>query len=331
MKILVTGAGGFVGSRLCETLVEKGIDVVAAFRRRPLENGLEALTKPSSAQSGAIVNIAVGDLARTDWSGILAGIDTAIHLAGRAHRSNDYSHETYQLYHDDNVVATRRLAEACVQAGVRRFVFLSSVKVMGECSPRSAFSEADIPQPEDIYGITKLEAEQLLFDIANRRQLELVIVRAPLVYGPGVRANFLRLMRLIDAGFPLPLGNANNLRSLIFLDNLVNSLIVCGTDIRAAGVYFVCDRELLSVRKLLEQLAFALNKNARFFSLPKGLLAAIAKLVGRNAEFRRLFEPLVVSSGKIERELDWTPPFSAAAGISATARGFHKSRGRSRR
>lgn len=325
MKILVTGAAGFVGSRLCMTLVDQGIDVVAASRRGDLYNTREGPARKSLLASGSISDIAVGDLAEHGWAGTLTGIDVVIHLAGRAHTSGAGDQETYRAYRNDNVVATSRLAEACVQAGVRRLVFVSSVKVMGERSLGPAFSEADIPQPEDVYGVTKLEAEQALLSVAGQGRLEVVIMRAPLVYGPGVGANFLRLMKLVDSGVPLPLRNADNLRSLIFLDNLVNSLIVSSTDLRASGVYFVCDRELLSVRKLVEQLAAALNKKARLFPLPKDLLAAAAKLAGKDREFQRLSEPLVVSSAKIARELDWAPPFSAFAGISATARAFVQS------
>lgn len=325
MKILVTGAGGFVGSRLCMTLVDQGIDVVAASRRGDLYNTREGAARTSLLTPGAISDIAVGDLAEHDWTGTLSGIDVVIHLAGRAHTSSAGDQETYRAYHNDNVVATTALAEACVKVGVRRLVFVSSVKVLGECSLELPLSETDVPQPENVYGITKLEAEQALIRVASQSLLEAVVVRPPLVYGPGVGANFLRLMKLVNRGLPLPFKNAHNLRSLIFLDNLVSSLIACATDPRASGIYLVCDRELLSVRELLEELARALNKKLRLFRLPIPVLEAAARAAGKEGELSRLFSPLVINSEKIAREIDWTPPFCAFDGFAATARAFVQS------
>lgn len=328
MKILVTGATGFVGSRLCPALAAQGIDVLAISRRGDLyANEIDSASERPRA-SASVTQITVGDLAAYDWVETLAKVDVVIHLAGRAHRTSAADSETYLAYHNDNVVTTTALAKACIAAGVRRFVFVSSVKVLGERSLESPFSETDTPHPEDVYGITKLEAERELTRLGSERSLQVVIIRPPLVYGPGVRANFLRLMKLVNRGLPLPFKNANNMRSMVFLDNLVSSLIACAIDRRASGIYLVCDRELLSVRSLLEELARALNKKLRLFDLPKGLLETAAAAIGREDEVRRLFSPLVVSAEKIARELDWAPPFSAFEGLATTARAFMQSRNR---
>lgn len=328
MKILVTGASGFIGSRLCPALAAQGVDVIAASRRVQFFDAIDGGTHQRPSASASVSQIAVGDLAAYDWTETLAKVDVVIHLAGRAHTARVGTDETYQAYRKDNVVATAELAKACIAAGVRRFVFVSSVKVLGERSLELPFSETDAPHPEDVYGITKLEAERELTSLACASSLEVVIIRPPLVYGPGVRANFLRLMKLVNRGLPLPFKNAHNMRSLIFLDNLVSSLITCAIDRRASGVYLVCDRELLSVRTLLEELARALNKKLWLFGLPNGVLKTAAAAMGKEDEVRRLFAPLVVSSEKIARELDWVPPFTAFEGLSTTARAFMQSRSR---
>lgn len=327
MKVLVTGAAGFVGSRLCMTLADQGLDVVATSRLGGFQDASITTSQRVALTSGSIMHVPVGNIADHDWARTLHGVDVVIHLAGRAHTSSAGDDAAFRAYRNDNVIATKIIAEACAEAGVSRLVFVSSVKVLGERSLKAPFSETDVPRPGDVYGITKLEAEQALMRVASESSLEAVIVRPPLVYGPGVRANFLRLMKLVYRGLPLPLKNAHNLRSLIFLDNLVSSLIACATDRRASGVYLVCDKELLSVRALLEELARALNKKLRLFHLPKPVLELAAKSMGREAELRRLLSPLVISSEKIAREIDWAPPFTACEGISATTKAFMHSRG----
>lgn len=326
MKILVTGAAGFVGSRLWASLADQGFDVVTASRLGNLKSTRISICGAPPLPSGSITHVAVGNNTDHDWTRTLDGIDAVIHLAGRAHTASGGDAETFRAYRNDNVVATTVIAEACVKAGVRRLVFVSSVKVLGECSLEAPFLETDVPRPEDVYGITKLEAEHAVMRVASESSLQVVIVRPPLVYGPGVGANFLRLMKLVDRGLPLPFKNAHNLRSLIFLDNLVSSLIACATDRRASGIYMVCDKELLSVRALLEELARALNQKLRLFHLPKEVLELAARSVGKEAELRRLFSPLVISSEKIAREIDWVAPFSAVEGISATAEAFLQSK-----
>lgn len=326
MNILVTGANGFIGSRLCSVLAGQGEDVIAVSRRSRRNNKGEKAASRPFRPSGSVRHVAVGDLTDHDWANTLAGVDVVIHVAGRAHRPRLANSETYSAYQNDNVFTTAALGKACIAARVRRFVFLSSVKAQGEQSPQAPFSETDLPAPQDVYGLTKLEAERELTRLAGESSLEVVIIRPPLVYGPGVRANFLRLMKLVDYGLPLPFEDAHNKRSLIFLDNLVSSLVACAIDRRASGIYLVCDRELLSVRALLEELAKGLNRKLRLFGVPSGTLALVAKALGKETEMRRMFSPLVLSAEKITREINWVPPYTAFEGISMTARAYVQAR-----
>jgi nucleoside-diphosphate-sugar epimerase len=307
MRALVTGANGFVGRELVAELVRRGHAVRAAVRRMgPLPAGAEM--------------IEVGDLSEsTDWRGALRGVDTVFHLAARVHaRSLPQDEAECERV---NVVATTALARAAIDAGARRFVFVSSVKVMGETSAGRPFVETDPPGPHDAYGRSKLAAEHALALLA--RDFGVTIVRPPLVYGPGVRANFLSLLRLADSAWPLPLASATACRSLVFVGNLVNALIACATVPHSTpATYFVADGNDLSVAELVTLLRSALGVPAKLWNLPAGLAGALASVIGRGDIAQRLFAPLQVDSSRIRRELNWSPPFDPREALVATARWF---------
>ncbi|MBK4733365.1 UDP-glucose 4-epimerase family protein [Noviherbaspirillum pedocola] len=307
-KVLVTGANGFVGSALCAGLEARGMRYVAAVRRRIGAEQFEA-----------------GDIAGpVDWAPALAGCDTVIHLAARVHMMRDASSDPLAAYRAVNADATLALARQAAQQGVRRFVFLSSVKVNGERSPAGRpFSAQDRPAPQDPYGMSKLEAEQRLSEWAPRAGLELVIVRPPLVYGPGVRANFLRLLELVRSGVPLPLGAVRNQRSMVGIDNLVDFLLLCAEHPDAAhATWMVSDNHDVSIAELIGAIAAAMGKPARLLRVPPALLSAAAALVGKRPAAGRLLDTLQVDVTPALQRLGWRPPVAFQDGIAKTVAHF---------
>jgi len=309
--ILISGANGFVGQGLCAALERRGQRVRRALRG-------------ASSSAAAADSVAVGNMdASTDWRSALRGIDTVIHLAARTHLVNETGGESLAAYREINVGGTRRLAEAASRAGVRRFVFLSSIKVNGESTAERPFGEQDVPRPEDAYGISKWEAEQALRQEAPKSRLEVVVLRAPLVYGPGVKGNFLRLMQLVGRQAPLPLGSVSNLRSFVYLGNLVDAIIACSEAPLAAGkTYLVSDGEDVSTPDLVRRLAAAMDVKSRLLPCPVALLKLGAALVGKSAEMERLTGSLQVDSSLIRRELGWRPRFTLEQGLEETARWY---------
>jgi nucleoside-diphosphate-sugar epimerase len=305
MRIVVTGASGFVGTALSRELLARGHAVHAAVRHStpPAIAGLHHFHVPDIA-------------AEFDRRALLNSVDAVVHLAAIAHR--DASEAELRRV---NVDATLRLAEAAA-GRVRRFVFLSSVKVHGEDSGTGAFREPDGLRPEDAYGRSKLAAEQGLTELADRSGLELVIVRPPLAYGPGVKANFLRLLRWVDSGWPLPFGSVDNRRSLINLDNLVDAIVRCVEHPAANGPFLVSDAEPVSTPALVSGIALALGRPARLIRVPAAVLHAAGTLACRRKEMRRLTGNLVVDASRAFRVLDWSPPRSLEEGLSKTARWF---------
>lgn len=307
--ILVTGASGFIGRQLCEELLRRGHRVRAAVRAPcRLPEGAEPVTV------GAIDGW-------TYWSAALRDIDTVIHLAARAHVMKDKSADPLAEFLKVNLLGTANLAQQAAAAGIRRLVYVSSVKVNGEQTRNGqSFSEQDMAAPRDAYGISKWQAEQALRNISRMTGLEVVIVRPPLVYGPGVKGNFFRLMAAIDRGVPLPLSGAHNLRSMVYAGNLADALIACASHPAAAGrAYLVSDGEDVSTAKLAEAIARALGRSSSSFYFPPGLLRAAATVLGRKEQADRLFASLQVSDHKIRRELGWAPPYSMEQGLRATA------------
>lgn len=311
-----------MGHVLCCQLLDEGFTVSAADRNQP--------SIPSFAGRSFAQHL-VGDIGySTDWQGALDGADVVIHLAARVHVMRENAVNPLAEFRSVNTSGTEHLARCAAASGVRRMVYVSSIKVNGEqTSVGEKFSEADIPAPQDPYGVSKWEAEQALQRIAQETGLEIVIVRPPLVYGPGVKGNFISLLDAIDRGIPLPLAGVNNARSLVYVGNLVDALITCATHPAAAGqTYLVSDGEDVSTALLVEKIAQALGCRNRSFYFPPGLLRAGAALLGRTEQADRLLGSLCVSSQKICSELNWTPPYSLDQGLRATADWYEMQRNR---
>jgi nucleoside-diphosphate-sugar epimerase len=314
---LITGANGFVGQALCKRMISNGWRVRGTVRNRPL-----AFSRVVGAEAIEIPSID----SKTDWSKALVGVDTVVHLAARTHVMIEDSHDPLEAYRLINVAGTERLARSAGTFGVERFIYLSSVKVNGE-GRAERYTELDIPAPEDPYGISKWEAEQVLYDIAGRTGLEVVALRPPLVYGPGVKANFLRLLDLIYRGIPLPLASVDNRRSLIYLENLVDAIVTCINNPKATGqTYFVSDGDDASTPELIRRVATVLGRPARLFPFPPALMHVAGKILGKSAAMERLLGSLTVDPGKIRRELQWEAPYTMVQGLQETADWYLKGR-----
>ena len=271
---------------------------------------------PSGIESVRIASID----GTTEWEEALSGVDSIVHLAARVHMLRDDTPDPLNAYREVNVEGTGRLAQAAASAGVRRLVFLSSVKAMAEHSGARPLIEDDPPCPADPYGISKREAEEALEQIAEQSGLETVILRPPLVYGPGVKGNFLTLLRLCDKGLPLPLGAVQNRRSLIFVGNLTSAIHNALTRPEAAGrTYLVADGEDVSTPELIRRLAQALGRKARLLAVPPAWLRTGGRLVGRAEEVERALSSLAVDAARIRNELNWTPPVTLDEGLRRTA------------
>ena len=320
MRVLVTGATGFVGGALCRVLAAAGFEVSAGVRRDGDHTG--------SAEARVL-----GDLGDDgdpgDLGAAVADVDAIVHLAARSHVVAERAADPLSEYRRINVAGTRRLAEAAMDAGVRRFVFLSSVKVNGEATHGAPFTEDDPPAPGDAYAVSKWEAEQVLGRLAAADRMETVVLRAPLVYGPGVKANFLSLVGLCDSPLPLPLGGVgDNVRSVIYLGNLNDALRAAVTHPAAAGrTYLVRDRDDVSTAGLVRRIREALGRPPRLVKVPAALLRAGLTIAGRRAAADRLLGSLAVDAGRIERELGWTPPYTIDQGLRATI-GWYRGGGR---
>lgn len=313
MTIVVTGANGFVGTALCRRLSLDGQPICAAVR--VLAKGV-----------GVAETVAVGDItADTNWSAALKGVQSVVHLAARVHVMAERSADPLSEFRRVNVEGTVNLARQAAAAGVRRFVFLSSVKVNGESTqPGSPFTADDIPAPEDSYGISKLEAEQELGKVAEQTSMEVVIVRPPLVYGPGVKANFESIMRWLARGLPLPLGAiCENRRSLVALDNLVDLIVTCLSHPAAANqTFLVSDGEDLSTNDLLKRMGEALGKPARLIPVPTGVLKLGAVLARKQGVYQRLCGSLQVDISKTRLLLGWVPPVTVDEGLRRAVQGL---------
>lgn len=305
-SVLVTGANGFVGRALCEHLEGEGWQVVRALRH-----------------GEAPGSVRIGDIGPdTDWGAALAGCQAVVHLAARVHVMDEHSADPLGEFRAVNSLGTVNLARQAAAAGVGRFVFLSSIKVNGEAG---AFSEADAPTPQDAYGLSKWEAEQGLREVAGQTGMGIVVVRPPLVYGPGVKANFARLMRAVAQRWPLPFGAVDNRRSMIYLGNLTSAIAACLKHPAAAGrTYLVSDGEHVSTPELIRRLGRALEVSPRLLSVPPALIRWLGRALGKKAEVERLLGSLIVDGDPIQRETGWVPPYSMQAGLHATCEGVAK-------
>jgi nucleoside-diphosphate-sugar epimerase len=310
--LLVTGATGFVGKSLCMKLRQENLPIRMAVRSNLLTT--ECCTR-------------VGNIdANTDWAEALLGVNVVFHLASRVHILNETVADPLEEFRKVNVDGTLNLARQAAMAGVKRFIFVSSIKVNGEyTNTDKPFKETDIPNPQDAYGISKLEAEQGLMMIAKQSDMEIVIIRPPLVYGAGVKANFANMMRMLKHCIPLPLGAIHNKRSFVYIDNLVSLIMKCVEHPAAANqVFFVSDGNDLSTPELLRSCASALGSKSRLVPIPQKLIEFCAAIICKKEVARRLCGNLQVDIAKARTLLDWTPPVTTEAGLKATARSFNK-------
>lgn len=311
MRIVVTGASGFVGKTLCRVLAARGHTVRAVVR----------LATPRATTLPELEQIEIRDIAADfDRLALVDGADAVVHLAAVAHRAAEEA-----AIRCVNVDATLRLAAAAAEK-VGRFVFLSSVKVHGEDSGAGTFRETDELLPQDSYGRSKVAAEQALKDLADRNGMDLAVIRPPLVYGPGVKANFLRLLRWIDLGWPLPFAQMRNRRSLIYVDNLAEAIARVVEGDASLGPLLVSDEETVSTPELISRIALALDRPARLVPVPLALLRLAAKLAGQEAAVRRLTGNLVLDVSKARRLLQWRAPVTLDQGLAETARWFISTR-----
>jgi len=337
MLILVSGASGFVGRALCAELLQRGQRVRAAFRHCRVVS--LTVDNVESCEVGLID-------ATTDWQTALSGCNTVVHLAAKVHVMRDKLDDALAEFRVVNSAGTMNLARQAAAAGVGRFIYLSTIKVNGEqttplsknaCSQgrtkiqgvREIFRENDPPFPDDAYAVSKCEAEDGLRSIARETGMEVVIIRPPLVYGPGVKANFLAMMNWLRKGIPLPLGAIHNNRSLVALDNLVDLIVTCLDHPAAANqTFFVADGEDLSTTELLRRLGRHMGKPARLIPVPQQIVEAGLKIVGRGDLARRLCGSLQVDISKARNLLGWSPPVSVDEALKLTADYFLESHSR---
>lgn len=313
MTVLVTGGNGFVGRVLLAMLTHRGLDGRAAIRQR-IDTGSDEIVS-------GVPTYRIGDIGpATDWSAALEGVDTVIHLAARVHVMKETAEEPLAKFRNVNTLGTIRLASIAAESGVRRFVYVSTIKVNGESTADRPFHETDAPCPTDPYALSKWEAEQGLSDISMKTGLEVVVVRPPLVYGPGVGGNFRTLLGWVARGVPLPFGSVDNKRSLVGVENLVDLLITCAVHPSAAGqVFLASDEDALSTPELLRRVARALEKPVRVVPFPVSVLRGVAMLLGKQAQCERLCGSLTVDASKACTVLGWRPPFSVDEGLKRTA------------
>ena len=315
-KICITGANGFIGNTLCNSLKSSNNHIRGFVKAMDSDNN-----------SSETEHISVGDISsKTNWKDHLKGFDYIIHCAGLTHQMS--SIKDINVYNLVNIDGTKRLAEHAVEAGIKRLVFLSSVKVNGESSDEVSgntvvknqknkiLTHNHLPKPEDPYSISKFEAEKLLWKVSIKTGLEVTVVRMPLVYGSGAKGNLERLIKLVKSGFPLPLGRLQNQRSMIGIDNLVDLLIRCIEHPDAAGkTFLVSDGEDLSTPDLINHIASSMGRTARLFHVPIFLLKIAGCILGKKKEIDRLIGSLKIDNSYTREVLNWTPPVSVTEGI----------------
>lgn len=309
MRLLVTGADGFIGARACDLLESRGHDVVRVVR---------------NARGQGRNRRVVADLVQlTDWSTLLLGIDTVLHLAGRAHVLNEKEADAELAFQRVNVEVTRRLAASSAELGVRRLVFASSIGVNGACTEGEPFREEDEPRPQNAYARSKLDAERALLQVAGTTSLELAIVRPPLIYGPGAKGNLLRMLKLVSSGLPVPLRSLRNRRNLVSLDNLCDALALCCEAQAAAGqTFLLAEPEPRSTADIFAALYRGMGRTSRLLPVPSPLLQAAARLVGKSDLYEKLCGSLELDATKARRLLGWQPRDSFEVELARTARWY---------
>lgn len=318
MRVLVTGASGFIGSHLCRALMDAGHEVTAALRRE-FVGGLPH----------GVLPITVGEVGPdTDWGAAFDGVECIAHTVARTHVLNDTAPDAENLYRLVNVDGMTHLASQAAAVGVRRFLLLSSIKVCGESSPPGRpLGPADPMAPEDAYGRSKRDAELALWRIAESSGMTATVLRPPLVYGPGLKGNLLRLFKAIDKGAPLPLRSVRNKRSLVYVGNLVDAMVrLLDAESLAGQTFHVCDGDDASTRELIERIAVALGKPARLAPVPTGLLFLAGRLTGRTEMVKRITGSLQINGEAFKQAVGWAPPFTMKEGLALTA-AWYKSQG----
>lgn len=311
MKVLVTGANGLIGSALCSVLDDSEHQVIRAVRI-----------------ATTLREISVGELnENTCWNEALsAGVDTVVHLAGKVPPTNSDIGNPANQYHQINTLGTINLARQCIQHGVKRFIFISTIKVLGE-GKNKPYRIDDLASPADAYAISKWEAEQALWQIAAETEMEMIVLRPPLVYGPGVKGNFLRLLQAIDNRRPLPFGAIRNRRSLICLGNLIDIIQLCLTHPHAANkTYLVSDGDDVSTPELIRRVADALGRKPFLVPVPVSWIRWAGTILGRQATVDRLLSSLTVDITPLQAELGWHPPYTMQTGLATTAQWYRETR-----
>jgi len=315
-SVLVTGAGGFVGLRLCARLAAAGHRVKAAVRH---ESAALAAIAP------AVEVVRVGDIGPdTDWQAALAGVDMVVHLAARAHVMNDRASDPLAAYRQVNVAGSERLARAAAGAGVKRLIYMSSIKVNGEATVDAPFRESDAPAPLDAYGQSKWEAEQALSRIAAETGLAVTVLRPPLIYGPGVKGNLARLLAWIERGLPLPFASVVNRRSLVYVDNLIDATLAVMRHPAPGSLYLLSDGQDLSTPQLIHALARGLGKTPRLLPFPPSLLRLAGACTGQGDAIARLVGSLRIDASRIAAELGWRPTHNPEEGLILTAKAHNE-------
>jgi len=308
-KVLVTGATGFVGRHLCEMLLARGHEVIGTTR------------SAANVSTGSAFEMrTVDDMRGTvDWAPVVEGADCVVHLAARVHVMNDTERDPLSAFRQVNVAGTEQLLRQCGMQNIRRVVFLSTIKVYGDESVNDPITSSTVPAPDDPYGQSKFEAENLVEKIGAEVGFETVIVRPPLVYGPGVGGNFVRLLKMVESGIPLPLGSIRNSRSLVSIQNLCDLICECLDNSSAAGNrLLVSDNSDVSTPDLIRLIASEMGKSARLLPVSPSIMRLAGKLVGRSAEVSRLTDSLRVNIDDTRQELGWNPLISLAEGIRST-------------
>lgn len=315
MKVIITGASGFVGKALCKRMVSNGWQVRGTIRSME-----QATSFPAGVEVVQIKSIGVD----TDWSDALTEVDTVVHLAARVHVMRETASEPLKEFRKTNIEGTARLAQQAAAAGVKRFVFMSTIGVNGDSTASKPYTEEDDPAPHNMYSVSKREAEDRLAGIGAETGMEIVMVRAPLVYGPGNPGNFRSLLRIVSKGIPLPLASVGNRKSFIYVGNLVDALVTCASHPAARGIYLVSDGEDVSTPELIRRVAAALGRPARLFPFPPSMMQLFGKLTGKSDAVERLVSSLTIDSSKIRRELEWKPPYTMEQGLKETGEWFIK-------
>lgn len=315
MNILVTGAAGFIGMSLCKTLIAvSGFNVIGSGRRS------------MALQANNFSFVKVGEIPSSlEWKKILQGIDVVIHLAARAHVLNEVSQDPLTDFRKVNVEGTLTLAEQAIEAGVKRFIFLSSIGVNGNCTLEQPFSESSLPAPHAMYAVSKWEAEQELQSLCANKLMDLVVIRPPLVYAANAPGNFKRLLKLVSSGAPLPLAGIKNTRTMVALENLVDFIKICTEHPLAANeLFLVSDEQSVSTPQIIKALASGMQSRAFLFALPDLLLQTGAKALRRLSVYQQLCGSLEINSSKSRVLLSWVPPLEVKDALEKAGRDFKK-------